>query len=315
MTYRFDSELAPWISMVPQLDLTDIAGTRRDLLGLLDAARESPPVGDLTVEDRIIPGPDGAPDVRLRIYTPAGRPGPFPAMLFLHAGGFVFGSIEHEDATARSIADGADAVVVSVDYRLAPECPYPAALDDSYAALSWLHRNAAELNVAPTRIGVGGASAGGGLAAATALLARDRAEVPLCMQYLEVPELDDRLDTPSMRAYTDTPIWDRHKAELSWQAYLGGAVVDGYAAPARAADLAGLPPSFVAVAQFDPLRDEGIDYAQRLAQANVPTELHLYPGTFHGSFLVAEAQVSRRMAQDTSARIRALLHADGSPFT
>jgi acetyl esterase/lipase len=196
-----------------------------------------------------------------------------------------------------------------LEYRLAPEHPFPAGLEDCFAALDDLAKNSADLGVDPRRIGVGGASAGAGLAAATALLARDRGGPQLCMQYLGIPELDDRLETPSMRAYTDTPVWHRPNAVLSWQYYLAGQAPTPYAAPARAEDLSGLPPTYVDVCEFDSLRDEGITYAQRLVQAGVPVELHLYPGTFHGSSLVAEAAVSRRMAGDATAAIGRLLRA------
>jgi acetyl esterase len=157
--------------------------------------------------------------------------------------------------------------VLSVDYRLAPKHPYPAAVEDCYAALAWLAGAATELGVDPDRIAVYGDSAGGGLAAAVALLARDRGGPRLAMQFLGIPELDDRLETPSMTAYVDTPVWNRPRAEVSWAYYLGDAIKPGsrdvpaYAAPARATDLTGLPPAFITVCQFDPLRDEGIAYA------------------------------------------------------
>ncbi|ALJ20459.1 alpha/beta hydrolase [Microbacterium sp. No. 7] len=308
MTYRLDPELVPWISMLPQVSLHDIAAARRELAASLGAFRSAPPTGDVRVEDRFIPGPIGARDIRARIYTPADLPGPLPGMLYLHSGGFVLGSIDYEDHAISTIADGAGAVVVAVDYRLAPENPYPAGMEDCYAALIWMAENAALLDMDPDRIGVGGASAGGGLAAGVALLSRDRNGPRLCLQYLDAPELDDRMTTPSMTAYTDTPVWTRLHTQLSWEAYLAGADADGYAAPARMADLSGLPPAYIGVCQFDPLRDEAIDYAQRLAQSGTPTELHLYPGAFHGSWLVTEAAVSRRMVDDTVQRIRALLN-------
>jgi acetyl esterase/lipase len=174
--------------------------------------------------------------------------------------------------------------------------------------LTWTAAKAAELGIDPERLGVAGESAGGGLSAAIALLARDRGGPALCFQYLGIPELDDRLETPSMRAYVDTPVWNRPNAVYSWTSYLGaepgGADVSPYAAPARATDLSGLPPAFVTTCQFDPLRDEGIQYAQRLLQAGVQTELHHYPGTFHGSSMVADAAVSRRMFADEVAALR-----------
>ncbi|MDX3229929.1 alpha/beta hydrolase [Streptomyces sp. ME19-01-6] len=170
-----------------------------------------------------------------------------------------------------------------------PEHPFPAGLEDSYAALVWTAGHAAELDIDPARLAIGGDSAGGGLATALALMARDRGGPALCFQYLGVPMLDDRMETASMRVFTDTPVWNRPIAEICWSHYLGGEgrrggpEVPEYAAPARVADLSGLPPAFVYVCEFDPLRDEGMSYAQRLVQAGVTTELHLYPGTFHGS--------------------------------
>ena len=203
-----------------------------------------------------------------------------------------------------------EAVVCSVEYRLAPEHPYPAAIEDCYAALAWFSANAAELGVDPDRIAISGQSAGGGLAAGTALLARDRGGPALCFQLLDIPELDHRLATPSMTQFVDTPLWNRPNAVVSWTWYLGpdfdgpgSADVPIYASPSVADDLSGLPPAFVSVMEFDPLRDEGIDYAARLLEAGVSTELHAYPGTFHGSSLVQEAAVSKQSARDAFAAL------------
>jgi acetyl esterase/lipase len=201
--------------------------------------------------------------------------------------------------------------VVSVEYRLAPEHPYPAALHDCYAALSFLHAEAAALGVDTDRVALMGASAGGGLAAATAMLARDLGGPPVCFQMLQIPELDDRLETASMRAFVDSPVWNRPLAEQSWEAYLGPlhgtADVPAHAAPARAEDLSGLPPAYVSTAEHDPLRDEGILYALRLLQAGVSVELHQFPGTFHGSALVTSAAVSRRAQGEVAAVLRRVL--------
>ena len=188
------------------------------------------------------------------------------------------------------------AVVVVPEYRLAPEDPFPAGLDDCYATLGWLHECAPELGVDTMRVGVGGQSAGGGLAAATALLARDRGGPPVCFQFLGIPELDHRLETTSMRTFLDTPLWNRPSAVLSWRYYLGEDPndVSPYASPAIAEDLRGLPPAYVTTMEFDPLRDEGILYALRMMEAGVPVELHSFPGTFHGSAMVPAAAVSRR---------------------
>ena len=308
MAYAFDPELQPWVAMMPTLDISDISGARAELRTLVAAAPAYEPAQPLDIEDRLIPGSSGAPDVPVRVYTPRQRTAPLPGLLFIHGGGFVVGDIDSEDARAQEIAASADVVVVSVDYRLAPEHPFPAGLDDCYAALVWMEKSSAEIGVDLQRLGVGGGSAGGGLAAATALMARDRGGPRLSMQYLGIPELDDRLETHSMTVYTDTPVWNRPNAILSWKYYLAGAEPTQYAAPARAREFSGLPPTYVDVCEFDSLRDEGIGYAQQLVQAGVPVELHLYPGTFHGSSLIADAAVSRRMSADSIDGIRRLLH-------
>jgi acetyl esterase/lipase len=186
-------------------------------------------------------------------------------------------------------------VVVSVDYRLAPENPFPAGLEDCYAALSWFSTHAAELGVDPERIAIHGGSAGGGLCAALALLARDRSGPSIAFQYLGIPELDDRLTTSSMTTFVDTPMLNRPTAIHSWDAYLGPGRrstdnVPPYAAPARATDLTGLPPAYISAMEFDPLRDEDIAYATALLAAGVPVELHLFPGTYHGSSVIANAE-------------------------
>jgi acetyl esterase/lipase len=265
------------------------------------------PSAPLTVAVRQVPGPPGGPDVRVRLYAPAVQTTALPGLLYLHGGGFVLGSIDSESVRAQEFAAAADAVVMSVEYRLAPEHPFPAGLHDCYAALEYLAKNAAELGVDPQHIGIAGNSAGAGLAAAIALLARDQGGPQLCMQYLGIPELDDRLQTPSMLAYTDTPVWHRPNAVLSWRYYLGGEPPTQYAAPARAADLSGLPPAYIDVCEFDPLRDEGIEYAQRLAQAGVHAELHLYPGTFHGSSMIPGITIAERMFRDANQAVRRLL--------
>jgi acetyl esterase/lipase len=203
-------------------------------------------------------------------------------------------------------------VVVAVDYRLAPETPFPGPLEDVYAGLLWVAKHADELGIDPQRIAVHGVSAGGGLCAALSLLARDRGGPHIAFQFLAVPEVDDRLATVSMNAYVDTPVWNRPAAVLSWDSYLGAGVpgsdsVSPYAAPARATDLTGLPPAYVSVMQFDPLRDEGIAYALALLAAGVTTELHLFPGTFHGSAMAAHTEISQRELAEELAVLRKAL--------
>jgi acetyl esterase len=248
------------------------------------------------------------------VYAPKDRTGPVPGIVAIHGGGFMIGSIETEHAGSALMALETGAVVVSVEYRLAPEHPFPAALHDCYAALQHVHTNAAALGIDPERLAVAGVSAGGGLAAATALLARDQGGPPLCFQLLHIPELDDRLETPSMRTFTDSPMWNRPLAVQSWQAYLGpmaeAGEVSPYAAPSRAPDLAGLPPAYISTAESDPLRDEGILYALRLLQSGVSVELHQFPGTFHGSALVMAAAISRRAQKENVVVLRRALGID-----
>ncbi len=305
--YAFDPELAPWVPSLPVLDITDVVAAREGMAAVIASMPKAQDPPTVTVADVVIPGSGGGADVPVRVYTPTDRTGPRPAVLFMHGGGFVMGDVNSEHAGAAAIAAQIGAVVVSVDYRLAPEHPFPAGLLDCYAALEWLAAQADSLSVDPDRIGVCGSSAGGGLAAAVALLARDRQGPALCVQILQFPELDDRLDTVSARTFTDTPMWNRPNAELSWKYYLSDpnpGLDIGYAAPSRVEDLSGLPPAFVSACEFDPLRDEDLRYAHRLLECGVSVESHHYPGTFHGSGLVRDAAVTKRMYADFLAALR-----------
>jgi acetyl esterase len=305
MSYAIDPELLAWLDMMPGFALAnaaDLAESRARMTEMLAHMPQYAPERELVVSDEVVPG---SPDVPVRVYARADREGASPGLLFIHGGGFVVGTAAMNDSSCMEFADKLGIVVVSVEYRLAPEHPFPAATDDTYAALTWMANKATELGIDPERIGIAGISAGGGIAAGVALMARDRGGPALCFQYLDVPEIDDRLATPSMTTYVDTPMWNQPKAVFSWQSYLGGAQeVSVYAAPSRAEDLSGLPPTVVVACQFDPLRDEDIDYAQRLMQAGVPTELRAYPGTFHGSPVAVDAAVSKRMAADTVDDLR-----------
>lgn len=298
-----DPDLAGIVALLPDMteSLSDIAGARAMLEGFVPAG---PVPGEELVETSEQPIGEAA---RVRFYRPRGATGELPGLLYVHGGGFCLGGLDLEHGLAVELCHTLGAVVASVDYRLAPEHPYPAGLDDCYAALQLL---AARDDVDGARIAVHGQSAGGGLAAATALLARDRGGPELCFQALGIPELDDRLDTPSMRTFTATPLWSRPQAELSWQYYLGSREADRYAAPARAEDLSGLPPAYVVTCELDPLRDEGIAYALRLLQAGVSVELHSFPGTVHGSAIAREAAVVRRMDAELIDALRRALRPD-----
>jgi acetyl esterase/lipase len=256
---------------------------RRETLAQVLATIAVPPKPNLTREDRTVPGPEGAPDITVRVYRPADATGTLPGVYFIHGGGMVLGNIEGENAVAEEICEQVGAVVVSVEYRLAPEHPHPAPAEDCYAGLVWMARNAAELGFDPQRLAVYGGSAGGGLTIAVTLLARDRGFPSVRFQMPIYPMIDDTNETPSSHEITDVGIWDRAANIEAWQWYLGGGKPDKYAAPARAEDLSGLPPTFIDVGTVDMFRDEDIAFAARLMQAGVPTELHVNPGAYHAS--------------------------------
>jgi acetyl esterase/lipase len=310
MTYTFDPELAAMVPLLPSVEGDDPA-TMRALLSEMIAQLPRPDTTGLQFEDREIPGRDGDPAIPVRIYRPDQRSAP-AAVYSVHGGGFIAGDLETEHALNVRLCRELGVVVVSVDYRLAPETPFPGPLEDVYAGLVWTADHAAELGINPHRIAIQGTSAGGGLCAGLALLARDRGGPGIAFQFLSVPELDDRLTSPSMTQFTDTPLWSRPRAVISWDCYLGpgragSEDVSIYAAPARATDLAGLPPAYVSVMHFDPLRDEGIAYALALLAAGVNVELHLFPGTFHGSMLIHHAAISQREQAEAIAVLRQAL--------
>jgi acetyl esterase len=241
--------------------------------------------------DRSIPGPHG--DIPIRVYTPAGS-GPFPCLVYFHGGGWVLGDLEMTNAICRTLAARAGCVVVSVHYRLAPEHKYPVPFDDCYAATTWVAEHGSEIGVDGSRLAVGGDSAGGNLAAAVALRARDESGPALAMQLLVYPVTDHNFDTPSYASNGENYLLTKDMMEWFWNHYLATADdgADQYASPLRAADLSNLPPATVFTAEFDPLRDEGEAYADRLAKAGVAVNRTRLDGQIHGFFtmlLVFEA--------------------------
>ncbi|MFB4278560.1 alpha/beta hydrolase [Nonomuraea sp. MTCD27] len=315
-----DPELEAFVPLFPPADLSD-PFTARKSFAELAARMPAPDTSGMEIEDRTVAAD---PDVPVRIYRPHLAHG---AIVWLHGGGFVMGDVDTEHPWAARLADGSGAVVISVGYRLAPEHRFPAALDDAYAVLEWTAEHAAELGVDPERIAVGGHSAGGGLAAAVALRAREEQGPPIRFQLLNQPGLDDRLETWSARNFTDTPWLNRGKLAAAWRHYLGdtpatqpnapanspatspatSSATSPYAAPARATDLSGLPPAYVATAELCPNRDEDIAYALRLLQAGVSVELHQWPGTFHGSQAIMSAEVSQRQIAELGDTLRRAL--------
>jgi acetyl esterase/lipase len=300
---NIDPELLPFLeatlAALPGFEAEGLGELRAGLRALIEAAPPTRP-DTVRVEDVSVPGPPGEPDVVMRIYRPAAASNPVPALFWMHGGGMMIGSMDMDEALLVRAVDRFGFAVVSVEYRLAPEHPDPAPVEDCYAGLVWTEAHAPAYGIDPTRIAVGGASAGGGLAAGIALLARDRGGPRLVFQLLLEPMLDDRSATFSSTQYDGTTVWDRNDNAHGWTSLLGNQVggegVSPYAAPARADDLAGLPPALVDVGEVETFRDECIDYARRLLGAGVPTELHVYPGAFHGFDLIAPDSRIGRLA-------------------
>ena len=292
-----DRELEAFIPAFPKDDLSDPVAARASLAELTAAAPE-PDTRGLTIEDRTVESA-----VPVRIYRPDGARG---AVVWLHGGGFVMGDLDTEHPWAVRIAEGSGAVVVSVGYRRAPEHPYPAAVDDAYAALVWTAEHAAELGVDPARIAVGGHAAGAGLAAAVALRARDEHGPAIRFQLLSQPELDDRQESWSARTFVDTPFMTSRKLAASWRHYLGSRPGTPYAAAARAGDLSGLPPA------PSPPRSSTRCATKASATPSaccrrVSVELHQWAGTFHGSQAVLSADVSQRQIGELTGVLRRAL--------
>ena len=251
---------------------------------------------DVTISEYKIPGLNKAPEISLRVVTPKNAKDTNPAIYDIHGGGMIMGNMKSGEASAVFFALKFNAVVVSVEYRLAPENPYPAAVEDCYAGLVWMANNAKMLKIDPEHIAVFGGSAGGGLTLATTLMARDKNFPKICFQMAMYPMIDDRNVTVSSQEVTNLGIWDRSSNLEAWKWYLGGKEADAYAAPARAVNLKGLPPTFMDVGEADLFRDEDIEFAARLIKAGVTTEFHLYPGAFHASELFSpNAKLSKRI--------------------
>lgn len=310
---RVAPELAPALEFFPDLDFSQgMSGFRGAF-----ADRQRPPLPPeleaVIVEERFLPGAAGAPDVRVLHYTPPQAAAPRPALLHIHGGGYVLGTPEIGDVANRAFALSLGITVVSVDYRLAPETTWPGALEDCYTALTWLHDNAEALGVDPARIAVAGESAGGGHAAALALHVRDRARhdasgPAICFLLLDAPMLDDRTGTSAdPHPHVGQFIWTADKNRFGWRSLLGvepgSADVPAGAVPARADDLAGLPPTFISVGALDLFLEEGMEFIRRLTRAGIAAELHVIPGAYHGFGI---AQGAPQVTQLTDLRQKAL---------
>jgi acetyl esterase/lipase len=296
------------------LDLNKMSAARARMKKLVTELLASmPPVEGVTSQDQFASASSGDHPVRVRVYRANDQQNKLPALFWIHGGGYVMGDIDQDDRLMKQLVRRIGCVAVSVDYRLAPECPFPTPVEDCYAGLKWLFAHADELDVEPSRIAIGGPSGGGGLTAGLGLMTRDRKEVQVAFQLLIYPMIDDRNTTPASHAITDPRVWNRESNRLGWKAYLGrdggGADVSPYAAASRATDLTKLPPTYISVGTLDLFVDENIEYAQRLIQAGVPTELHVYPGAFHGFDLFApSAKVSKQFKADRDNALRRALH-------
>ncbi|MDB5099720.1 MAG: alpha/beta hydrolase [Cyanobacteria bacterium RYN_339] len=317
-----DPELLPVLDAFSPfvLDADALRQFRRSITPDGASAWAHPTIGKAV---EVVPGPAGEPDVRVLVYRPLRSTEPLPVLLWLHGGGFVLGEADADEDMFEAVVNQLGCAVVSVDYRLAPETPAPGAVEDAYAALRWIVTEATRGNFAGDRIAIGGASSGGGLAAALGLLARDRGEIPLGFQLLIYPMLDDRTCTAAQpNAYTGQFIWTPESNRFAWSALLGqapgGLDVTPYAVPARAERLDALPPTFIAVGTLDLFLDEDLVYAHRLMRSGVPTELHVYPGAFHGFDMdpppgVPDAAVTGALKRDYMAALGRALIPDAVP--
>ena len=314
MKNRVNPEIVRMLDLFPPLDLDNYEAAR--------AAQAQAPLApqdpNITITNKIIDGPDGNA-LRIRIYEPNAKTKELAGLLWIHGGGYVLGAPEENDGLCQQFVNEVGCVVVSVDYRLVPEHPYPAPIEDCYTALTWLADNATNLGVDQKRIGVAGLSAGGGLTAALALLARDRKGPELCFQMPLYPMIDDRNNTPSNYEITGNYIWNHDLNEKGWNFYLNGdngkEDVSIYAAPARATveELRNLPYTYTCVGQLDPFRDETLTYVTKLAQAGVDVEFHLYPGGYHAYEIVnPEAEISKRTNQEYVNAVKYVLNRSAS---
>jgi acetyl esterase/lipase len=294
---RLDPEFVEVVGRLPIYDLSELASARSIRMRRYVPAPESPLVSRM---DAWVPVNDAQPDVLVRTFRPVVSDGPLPCLFWIQGGGFVLTAPDLDDKFCEELVIRHCCTVVSVSWRRAPEFPYPAASDDCYAGFAWAMDNASTLGIDSTRVAVGGASSGGGLAAGLALQVRDRHKYVIAHQLLFYPMLDDTNTTPSSFNVTDTSIWNRTKNEIAWRSYLGDAYgsseVSPYAAPTRMENLSGVAPATILVGELDLFVDEDIVYAQRLIQAGVPTELHVYPAVPHGfDRMVPSAQISKQL--------------------
>jgi acetyl esterase/lipase len=305
-----DPELGAGLAAMPALGhLTreTLAGVRTQMLDRAKERFDAVPLDGIDFTEHRIAGPNSGPEVRALLYRPSPANSILPVLLHFHGGGLVFGSPEGRHSVSADLARTLRCLVFSVDYRLAPETEYPGAVEDGYCALKWLHQNAKALNVDRERITLIGESAGGGLAAALTILARDRGEYSIASQVLSYPMLDDRPSTTAGYPTIGEHVWTRQHNQFGWESYLGAKfdsdVVPPYAAAARCRDYKNLPTTYIACGNIDLFIVECMAYAQALIRCGTAVELRTYAGAFHGFDLIEGAGVSRRFQTDVRSAI------------
>jgi len=306
MFERIDPELLPIFEAYREIGLDKGFPTHEEFLDFRATFNENtdqmvanfPPFKGVDIREQTFGSYDGA-SISARVYRPSGATGELPVLLWIHGGGFIVGQAIQDDPVAYRYAKSLNCVVVSVDYRLAPEFPFPTPLEDCYAALKWISKNSKEIGVDTSRIAVGGLSAGAGLAAALTQVARDRDEVAIMFQLLGYPMLDDRNIAQVENDAQQTIPWTQAKNLFAWRAYLGSepgtAATPLYAAASRTRDLGGLPPAYMYIGDLDLFLAENLEYAARLIAAGVPTDLHVYQNVVHGfDFFAPDSSVGKR---------------------
>jgi triacylglycerol lipase len=309
-----DPELRDALALWPQQPLTAETLTQRraDLLKVIGAATP-PDLPDIAADEIRVESVFGAKPIRVLSYRPVKSDRPLPAIVHIHGGGFVAGAPEMKDAENRQLASELKCAIYSVNYRLAPEAPHPAPLEDIYSVFAWLHGNAGQVGLDPARIGIKGESGGGGFAAAAALYARDHEGPKFAFQHLIYPMIDDRTAVrKDLHPHVGEFVWTQRHNYFGWHSLLGQepgtAGVSPYAAATRAEDVSGLPPTYISVGGLDLFLEENMTYVDRLSRAGVPVEFHMYPGAYHGFYRATSARVTQQAERDNREALRRFLH-------
>jgi triacylglycerol lipase len=309
-----DPELRDALALWPLEPLTtdSLAQRRANLLKVIGAVAK-PDLPDITADEIRVESAFGAKPIRVLTYRPVASDTPLPTIVHIHGGGFVAGAPEMKDVDNRLLASELRCAIYSVGYRLAPEAPHPAPLEDIYSVFTWLHGNAKRLGLDPARIGIKGESGGGGLAAAAALYARDHQGPKFAFQHLIYPMIDDRTAVrEDLHPHVGEFVWTQKNNYFGWRSLLGvepgSAGVSPYAAASRAADVSGLPPAYISVGGLDLFLEENMAYADRLSRAGVPIEFHMYPRAYHGFYQATGARVSKQAERDNREALRRFLH-------